>query len=397
MAVHKARLSRRRAALVSATLGSLALVAPSPGPAVRAASVAQPAAQPAAASRDGGRRLCQAYSGLPSASTGGDPLTAGMVWVPRGTFSMGSDHFYREERPLRQVTVGGFWADRTEVTNAQFAAFVAATGYQTVAERRLDPARHPGAAAETLGPGAMIFVEPASARASSLDPGSWWRYVPGASWRHPQGPDSSVVGRENHPVVDVAFADAQAYARWRGHVLPTEAEWEFAARGGIDGADYAWGHELTPGGRWQANAWQGAFPVHDEAADGYHGTAPVGCFPPNGYGAFDMIGNVWEWVTDAYEPGHGAVANGAVDPVGPRLRRSPDPAAPTRVIKGGSWLCASDSCGRYRPSARQPHEEDLGTTHLGFRTILRGHPLSTGRAPHRTSRRPDAERRVRDR
>jgi formylglycine-generating enzyme required for sulfatase activity len=216
----------------------------------------------------------------------------------------------------------------------------------------------------------MVFVMPTGA--ARTPPESWWTYVHGADWRHPEGPGTSIVGKEAEPVVHVSWRDAEAYAHWLGRDLPTEAEWEYAARGGLDGAPYAWGGEARPDGRYMANSWQGVFPAHDEASDGFHGVAPVGCYEPNGHGLFDMIGNVWEWTRDWYAPGH--VDEAAVDPRGPADRPGGDEALAARVIKGGSWLCSSNYCGRYRPAARQPHEIDLGASHLGFRTVLRGHP-----------------------
>jgi formylglycine-generating enzyme required for sulfatase activity len=320
---------------------------------------------------DDGRRLCKEYSGLPTPAA--DPTTTGMIWVPGGSFVMGSDKFYPEERPLRRVSVTGYWIDQHEVTNAEFAQFVAATGYKTVAERGLDPKLYPEVPEELRKPGSMVFFEP-DPKARVRDITDWWRYVPGADWQHPKGPESSIKGLENNPVVHIAFADAQAYAQWRGRAIPTEAEWEFAARGGLDGADFSWGDEPNPDGKWMANSWQGFFPFQDDNKDGYHGVAPVGCYPANGYGLFDMIGNVWEWATDTYQPGHVAVTDGSVNPEGPPAMTKPGPAGPLRVIKGGSWLCSPNFCGRYRPAARQPQEADLGADHIGFRTILRGHP-----------------------
>jgi formylglycine-generating enzyme required for sulfatase activity len=364
---------RPTALLSSAVFGILVVMAP--------ASMSDPETQSMAHAAtvgpaDDGKRLCRSYGGIPDATETSAAATTGMVWIPGGRFLMGSEKFYREERPQRRVSVAGFWIDRHEVTNAQFAAFVAATGYRTVAERGLDPKVYPDLPEELRAPGSMVFFEPASARVR-MNINEWWRYVPGANWRHPFGPGSSIVDRQNHPAVHIAFADAQAYARWRGHDLPTEAEWEFAARGGLDGADYAWGDEPTPDGRWMANAWQGFFPFKDEGSDGHRGTAPVGCFPSNGYGLFDMVGNVWEWATDWYRPGHRDVNDGAANPTGP-ANETIGPAGPVRVIKGGSWLCATNFCGRYRPSARQPQEVDLGASHIGFRTVRRGAPPAAG-------------------
>jgi formylglycine-generating enzyme required for sulfatase activity len=292
-----------------------------------------------------------------------------MVWIKGGTFLMGSNDAYEEEKPQRYATVSSFWIDRTEVTNAQFAAFVAATGYRTVAERGLSAMDYPDLPPEARVPGSMVFFEPDARQRVRMDITSWWRYVPGADWRHPSGPGSSIDGKDNHPVVHVAFQDAEAYAKWAGRSLPTEAEWEFAARGGLDGKDFAWGDQQTPQGQWMANTWQGFFPFKDDKSDGYHGTAPVGCFAANGYGLFDMIGNVWEWAVDWYRPGH-RFADGDVDPKGPSMM-TPGPGGPLHVIKGGSWLCSANYCARYRPAARQPEEADLGASHIGFRTVLR--------------------------
>ena len=237
-----------------------------------------------------------------------------MVWIAGGKFTMGSDDERPEERAAHQVSVGAFWIDRHEVTNAQFARFIEATGYKTIAERGLDPKDHPGVPPELLAPGAVVFTPPDSLL-NLVDVSQWWRYVPGADWRHPAGPASSIEGRDNHPVVDVAYEDAQAYARWLGRELPTEAQWEFAARGGLDGATYSWGEEYyDPVAGWRANTWQGLFPLKDDTDDGYHGAAPVGCFAPNGYGLFDMAGNVWEYARDWYVPGH--PAEPATDPRG---------------------------------------------------------------------------------
>lgn len=311
-------------------------------------------------------RLCDGYVGVPASS---DP-TADSVWIEGRTFTMGDDE-RPEERVEHEVTVSGFWIDRHEVTNAQFLHFVAATGYVTIAERGLDPKEHAGLPPELLVPGSVVFSIPDSVL-NLVDVRQWWRFVPGANWRHPLGPGSSIEGKDNHPVVDVAYEDALAYARWLGRDLPTEAQWELAARGGLDGATYSWGDKYyDPVEGWQANTWQGLFPLEDGADDGYHGTAPVGCFAPNGYGLFDMIGNVWEYARDWWLPGH--PAQPASDPTGPPqvlAARYAWPAEPSVVIKGGSWLCAPNFCARYRPAARQPQELGLGASHLGFRTAL---------------------------
>jgi formylglycine-generating enzyme len=254
------------------------------------------------------------------------------------------------------------------VTNAQFREFVTATGYVTLAERGLDPATHPGMAKELLAPGSVVFIPPTNV-ASGGRITQWWQYVPGASWREPTGPGSSIAGKDNHPVVHIAYEDALAYARWRRRELPTEAQWEFAARGGRDGED-DWSSAFDAEGKLIANSWQGIFPVYNTNEDGYAGTAPVGCFRPNGYGLYDMIGNVWEWTSDWYRPGH--PREKAINPTGPELQDLALTAgqSPSRVIKGGSFLCASNYCARYRPAARQPQEVDLGAAHLGFRTVL---------------------------
>jgi formylglycine-generating enzyme required for sulfatase activity len=252
------------------------------------------------------------------------------------------------------VTVGPFSIDRTEVTNAQFAAFVKATGYVTLAERQPDPALYPGVPASQLKPSSLVFV--GAAGLGSGDPSLWWRVVDGASWKHPEGPGSDLAGRERHPVVQVAFEDAMAYARWRGRDLPTEAEWEFAARAGLDGKRYEWGDDRPDPKAPRANTWQGVFPAVDTADDGYKArTAPVGCYPPSAYGLSDMTGNVWEWTSDWLQDG----------------RPEGDPAR-SRMVKGGSFLCADNFCLRYRPSARQPGPPDTGTSHVGFRTVKRG-------------------------
>jgi sulfatase modifying factor 1 len=305
---------------------------------------------------------CAAYSGLPS----GNHDTAGMTFIQAGTFTMGSDRHQPEERFTHVTRVDGFWIDRHEVTNAQFKQFVDATGYATLAERGLDAKANPGLPKELLAPGSMVFAQPSDVRGSEIS--QWWQYVSGANWRQPAGPGSSIAGKENHPVVHVAYEDALAYAHWRGRSLPTEAQWEFAARGGSDGED-DWSSAFDADGKPIANTWQGIFPVLNTKEDGYAGTAPVGCFKPNGYGLYDMIGNVWELTSDWYRAGHSREA--AANPTGPELVSLRVAAGQSaRVIKGGSHLCSSNYCSRYRPAARQPQEANLSAAHVGFRTVL---------------------------
>ena len=301
-----------------------------------------------------------------------------MIWIPGGDFLMGSDRHYVEEAPAHRVIVDGFWMDTAPVTNAQFAAFVEATGHVTMAERKPDPRDYPGALPHMLRAGSLVF-NPTPRPVSLQDWSQWWSFKFGADWRHPLGPDSSLKGLEDHPVVHVAYPDALAYARWAGKSLPTEAQWEYAARGGLEGAEFAWGDELTPGGRHMANIWQGAFPFQNAAEDGYARTSPVGAYPPNGYGLFDMIGNVWEWTCDWYEPRHPDEALKACctprNPRGGREERSYDPLQPSiriprKVLKGGSHLCAPSYCRRYRPAARHPEPIDTSTGHVGFRCVV---------------------------
>ena len=278
------------------------------------------------------------------------------AWIPAATFRMGSDVHYPDEGPSRPVAVEGFWLDRFQVTNRQYAAFVAETGYVSVAERLLDPADFPDAPPENLVPGSMVFTRtrgPVDLRHMNR----WWTWTPGASWKRPEGPRSSVAGREEHPVVHVAYEDAAAYADWAGAALPTEAEWELAARGGLDGAAYTWGDEPEPAGERLANYWHGEFPWRAEP--GYGATAPVGSFPPNGHGLFDMAGNVWEWTADWY----GGSETASRDPSQPQF------AIPRKVLKGGSFLCADSYCLRYRPAARRPQMIDTGMSHVGFRPV----------------------------
>jgi formylglycine-generating enzyme required for sulfatase activity len=290
-----------------------------------------------------------------------------MIRLPGGTFEMGSEKYYREEGPTHTVTVGPFLIGQTEVTNAQFRAFVEATGYLTTAERGLDPADRPDWPPELLEPGSMVFAQPAEP-VHLDDPNRWWRWVPGASWRTPEGPGSSILDRDDHPVVQVSPEDAEAYARWAGGRLPTEAEWEFAARSGVtDGSP--WDEPYDPVSGWKANVWQGAFPATDLKADGHHGSAPVASYAANAYGLHDMLGNVWEHVSDWWVPSHPDLRQ--IDPDGPPEALAAQFSHPEigaqRVVKGGSWLCAPSYCMRYRPTARQPAETGLGSNHTGFR------------------------------
>jgi len=322
---------------------------------------------------------------------GGPPGSApdGMVWIPGGEFSMGgtaaSDALCdlpgttSDALPVHRVALDGFWIDATELTNAAFEKFANATGYVTVAERVPTAAEFPGAPPENLVAGSVVFTPPAHPVPLN-DHFQWWRYEHGASWRHPEGPSSTIRGREKYPVVHIAYEDAVAYATWAGKRLPTEAEWEFAARGGLEGAAYAWGDEFLPDNRYMANTWQGEFPWQQLGKDGFERTSPVGTFPANGYGLHDTIGNVWEWTTDWYVPKHPQEAVKACciprNPRGPREDESYDPCQtgstiPRKVLKGGSHLCAPNYCRRYRPAARFPEPVDTSTCHVGFRCIVR--------------------------
>ncbi|MHC9292220.1 formylglycine-generating enzyme family protein [Mycobacterium sp. LTG2003] len=288
-----------------------------------------------------------------------------LVWIPPQAAILGSDGHYPEEAPAREVVTDGFWIQRHQVTNADYAEFVAATGYVTVAERPVDPADFPGAPPENLVPGSMVFrrtAGPVDLRHINL----WWAWTPGACWNHPRGPRSSLKGRDDHPVVHLAYEDAEAYARWAGLDLPTEAEWETAARGGISAAAYTWGDEPEQPGQQLANYWHGEFPYLPET--GYGTTKPVGSFEANGYGLFDMAGNVWEWTTDFYTGDHSAGSCCAADSYDPN---QPQFKIPRRVIKGGSFLCADSYCMRYRPAARRPQMVDTGMSHIGFRCVKR--------------------------
>jgi formylglycine-generating enzyme required for sulfatase activity len=307
-----------------------------------------------------------------------DAKRDGMVLVRGGEFWMGSEDFYPEEAPLRLAGVGDFWIDARPVTNAQFARFVAETSYVTFAEKAPDPALYPGMSPDMAKAGSAVFT-PTRGPVNLGDPSQWWRFVFGADWRHPRGPDSAIERLMDHPVVQIAYEDAVAYAEWAGKALPTEAEWEFAARGGLDRAPYAWGDELEPGGKAMANTWRGDFPWRRKGPMGAL-TSKVGAFPPNGYGLSDMIGNVWEWTVDWYAEGPATTDGGCCGQ--PRARpaaeaESYDPATPAvriprKVIKGGSHLCAPSYCRRYRPAARHPQAVDSPTSHIGFRCVARG-------------------------
>lgn len=291
-----------------------------------------------------------------------------MVWIPGGTFTMGNDAGAEDERPAHKVTLSGFFLGKTEVTNGQFAAFAKATGYKTIAERKPDPRRYPTADPALLVPGSAVFVPveaPLNGPWDTPHP-PWWKYQPGASWRHPDGPGSNLSGKKNHPVVHIAWDDAMAYCQWAGKRLPTEAEWEYAARGGLDRQEYCWGTaKQGADGKWFANTFQGTFPHGDTAADGFAGTAPVAHYPANGFGLHDMSGNVWEWCADHYDSRYYAISP-ADNPQGPESGETED-GWPVRVRRGGSYLCADDYCRRYTPSARDKNPADSGASHTGFR------------------------------
>jgi sulfatase modifying factor 1 len=304
---------------------------------------------------------------------------ADMVLLPGGTFRMGSDRHYPEEAPIHRVTVDGFWIDHTPVTNRQFRQFVEATGYVTFAEIAPDPKDYLGALPHMLKAGSLVFSPP-NHPVDLRNFANWWSFKFGANWRRPYGKGSSIRGFDDHPVVHISYRDAEAYAAWAGKELPTEAEWEYAARGGLDQAEFAWGDELTPGGRHMANTWQGEFPQTNLASDSYERTSPVDAFPPNGFGLLDMIGNVWEWTTDWYSTKHeadvpkaccipesprGGPEAGSYDACQPQIR------IPRKVVKGGSHLCAPNYCRRYRPAARHAQPIDTSMSHVGFRCIIR--------------------------
>lgn len=315
-----------------------------------------------------------------AAARAGDRPDADMAWVSGGEFKMGSTDFYPEEQPVQLTAVDGFWMDRFLVTNQQFSRFVSTTAYVTVAERELNAADFPGAPAENLAPGSMLFRKTAGP-VDLTDYRNWWAWVPGTNWRHPSGPESSLDGLLDHPVVHVAYEDAEAFAKWAGKQLPTEAEWEYAARGGLEGKNFAWGDDDSDPDKPLANTWQGEFPWQNLLSDGFEGTSPVGHYPANGYGLHDMCGNAWEWTADWYVNRRADAIeksccglshnpriespDGSYDPMQPQFR------IPRKVVKGGSHLCAPNYCLRYRPAARQPQMVDTGMSHIGFRCIVR--------------------------
>ncbi|NEO97238.1 MAG: formylglycine-generating enzyme family protein [Symploca sp. SIO2E9] len=290
-----------------------------------------------------------------------------MAFIPSGTFKIGSDSHYPSERSAKDISVDSFCIDKYEVTNSDFAKFVKETGYITVAERPLSKEEFPDLKDEQLAPGSLVFQMPEDGT-KQLGYLSWWKWMPGANWQHPLGPDSDLKGKENYPVVQVAYEDVEAYAKWAGKSLPTESQWEYAARGGLDDTTYSWGEQYSA---QKANTWQGFFPFFNTKADGYTGTAPVGSFESNGYGLYDITGNVWEWTADWYRVGHNNKAHRA-NPKGPSQAESFDPREPgtaKHVIKGGSYLCSPNYCSRYRPAARESQSPDTGTTHIGFRLV----------------------------
>jgi formylglycine-generating enzyme required for sulfatase activity len=306
-----------------------------------------------------------------------DRVRANMVFIPGGTFRMGSDSHYPEEAPAHRVTVSGFWMDKTPVTNREFRKFVEATGHVTFPEIPPDPKDYPGALPHMLYAASLVFRSPEKP-VNLNDWTQWWTFLKGANWRHPYGPESNIDGLDDYPVVHVAYSDVLAYAQWAGKELPTEAQWEFAARGGLDGAEFAWGDEFAPGGKHMANTWQGDFPNKNDLLDGYPRTSPVTAFPPNGYGLYDMIGNVWEWTSDWYSSKHEADAKKACcvpqNPRGGSEAASydvcdPNIRIPRKVLKGGSHLCAPNYCRRYRPAARHAEPIDTSTSHVGFRCV----------------------------
>jgi formylglycine-generating enzyme len=315
-----------------------------------------------------------------------EPAPAGMVWIPGGQFWMGvDDEHMADAKPWHRVYVDGYWMDKTEVTNQEFTRFIGATGYVTVAERKPRAEDYPGAPPENLVEGSVVFTPPEHA-VQLNNHFQWWRYVPGANWRHPEGPASNIKNRMNQPVVQIAYEDALAYSKWAGKRLPTEAEFEFASRGGLDKKRYVWGDDFMPGGKHMANTFQGHFPDANTAEDGYSGAAPVASFPPNGYGLFDMSGNVWEWVSDWYRADYyatlAATGQVVVNPTGPIDSFDPgEPGVAKRVQRGGSFLCTDQYCSRYIAGGRGKGEPDTGTNHLGFRCVRAPKTVAHAAAP----------------
>ena len=342
-------------------------------------------------------------SNVASASLGANApdysWTNDMVWIPPGTFVMGSEDGQADEKPVHRVTLKGFWMDKAEVTNEQYERFARATGYRTVAERNPDPKDFPGVPLEKLVAGSVVFSVPSLEQMNreraqeGLPPVKeipldnhflWWQYVRGADWRHPEGANSGLQGREKHPAVHIAWEDAAAYCKWANKRLPTEAEWEYAARGGLESKRYIWGEKQVPDGKWQANIWQGRFPLENTLEDGFKGSAPVGTFPPNGYGLYDMAGNVWEWCADWYLPDYYAQSPNT-NPGGPNTSFDPnEPGVMKRVQRGGSFLCSDLYCIGYRPAARMKSTPDTGLSHSGFRCVKDG-PAPPGWKPKASS------------
>jgi sulfatase modifying factor 1 len=365
-------MNRRVLVVVLAVSVAACREAPADAP-PSAASAASPAPAhgthpPAAGAADPARAAAAVINTAPAPK---DP-PPGMVWVPGGRFWMGCENCGMPDAlPVHLVEVDGFWMDRAPVTNDEFERFVKATGFVTVAERALDPRDYPGVPADKLVSGSAVFSA-TSAPVPLDNPLQWWRYVAGASWKHPEGPKSTILGRGDHPVVHIAYEDVEAYAKWAGKRLPTEAEFEFAARGGLDRAPYPWGHDLSPGGKAAANIWQGRFPARDAAEDGFAGTSPVTAFPPNGFGLFDMGGNVWQWCADWYQPDVYRVRTAALvrNPQGPDRSFDPaEPGAAKRVLRGGSYLCTDQYCARYLVGSRGKGEVTSGASNLGFRLV----------------------------
>jgi formylglycine-generating enzyme len=338
-------------------------------PSTSSAPVRSASDRPAAAQSESTLHIEDQTTAASADQNPGGEAPEGMVWVSGGEFFMGADDpSMADAKPVHEVRVSGFWMDRTEITNRQFARFVKATGYLTIAERKPDAKDFPDAPLEKLVPGSIVFTPPVG-RISFDDPLAWWRYVPGASWRHPEGPGSTIDGIDDHPVVQICWYDALAYANWVGKRLPTEAEWEYAARGKLGRARYVWGDDRRPGGRWQANVWEGRFPDLNTAEDGFARTAPAGSFPPNGFGLSDMAGNVWEWCSDWYGPGYESTPH--ENPPGPTSSFDPDePKVAKRVQRGGSFLCSDQYCTRYLPGARGKGAPESAANHVGFRCVL---------------------------